>query len=163
MIAPVLPVGGMVGSFHMVASAAILAASMAICAEAMAAESAFADAIAASSSTAASAMSAAMPIAPTTTPPTAMTELATPAALPMAPITAPAEMGGGSGMFLQALQTSRSRAARAPPMNTLEEPVLIRNQAGGMPQQVGARPMSSHLAAGIELMSTRTLTPRSTM
>src|SRR5262249_24599661 len=45
------------------------------------------------------------------------------------------------------------RAARAPPMNTLDEPVKI-SYMGGMPQHVGLRPMSPHRAAGLPLMST---------
>src|SRR5262249_26974533 len=101
-----------------------------------------------------------MPSAPATTPPTAITSLATTPAFPIAAIILPAGIAGGSGVGIgQALQTSISRAARAPPMNTLDEPVLILNHAGGIAQQVGARPMSSHRAAGMLLMRTRTLTP----
>ncbi len=89
--------------------------------------------------------------------------LATLAALPSAAITLPAGMGGGSGMFLHALQMSSVRAARAPPMNTFDEPVVILNQAGGTPMHVGARPMSSQRAAGMLLISTRTHIPRVTI
>src|SRR4030095_8583293 len=60
-----------------------------------------------------------------------------------------------------ALQMSRRRAARAPPMKTFEEPVLMRNHAGGMPMHVGASPIASQRAAGMELISTRGLTPSS--
>ena len=82
----------------------------------------------------------------------------------MAAMTLPAGIGGGSGVGIgQALQTSMSRAARLPPMNTFDEPVLILNHAGGIPQQVGARPMSSQRAAGMLLMRTRTLTPSITV
>src|SRR5204862_7536522 len=105
--------------------------------------------IASLSSTAASATSAAIARPPATTPATAIALLATPAAVPMAAITAPAGIDGFSGITGQALHISKSRAARLPPMNTLDEPVLILNQAGGIPQHVGARPMSSTRAAGM--------------
>jgi len=115
--------------------------------------------MAASSSTAASATSAAVPNAPAARPPYSIALLATPAAFPMAAMTLPAEMEGTSGTVGQALQISPSLAARLPPMNTLDEPVSILNHATGSPQQVGARPISSHRAAGRLLMSTRTQLP----
>src|SRR5262249_2462779 len=46
-----------------------------------------------------------------------------------------------------------ARAARAPPMNTLDEPVMISN-SGGRPQQVGFMPRSPQRAAGLPLIST---------
>jgi len=45
-------------------------------------------------------------------------------------------------------QKSFARAARIPPMNTLEDPVLISN-AGTNPQQVTAMPISPARAAGM--------------
>src|SRR5256885_1755381 len=85
---------------------------------------------------------------------------ATPAAFPIAAMTLPAGIGGTSGTIGHALQISPNRAARMPPMNTFDEPVLILNHAGGSPQHVGASPMSSTRAAGMLLISTRTLRPR---
>src|SRR5262245_44707111 len=102
MMAPMLPVGGSVGSFHIVASTAIFEASMAIWADAIAAARAFADSIAASSSTAISAMSEAIPSAPATTPPTAITFKATSAIFPMVD----RAIVGASGIFLHAWQMS---------------------------------------------------------
>jgi hypothetical protein len=162
-IAPMLPVGGNTGtSFHIIASTCIFARSIAIWAAVVAASSALPAAIAASSSTAASAMSAAYVSAPAAMPPYCITLLATPAAFPMAAITFPAVMEGFSGITGQALQMSVVRAARTPPIKTFDEPVFILNHATGSPQHVGARPISSTRAAGMELMRTRVLTPRVT-
>src|SRR6516164_1168804 len=96
-------------------------------------------------------------------PPYSMTLLATLAALPIADITAPAGADGVSGIIGHAWQISIRRAARTPPINTFDEPVSILNHATGKPQQVGASPMSSTRAAGIQLISTRVLTPSVTM
>jgi hypothetical protein len=56
---------------------------------------------------------------------------------------------------------SSRRAARVPPINTLDEPVLIWKN-GVNPQHVGATPISPQRAAGIPLMSTFTEVPSKT-
>src|SRR5262245_1359241 len=53
---------------------------------------------------------------------------------------------------------SSMRAARLPPMNVFDEPVLSWKN-GAMPTHVGARPMSPQRAAGMLLINTRTLVP----
>ena len=178
---PGVPVGGISGSLPMAISRAMATASAASWAAVMAAARLSAALIAGSSSASASSASATIEVACAAIPATMPTWFATSrpfsaasaALLTALPIFANTEAllttfaaisasrsSGGTGVQC-IVMSMKARAARVPPMKTLDEPVKISN-IGGSPQQVGLMPMSPHRAAGSLLMSTWTHVPSKT-